>query len=752
MKKTCSLLLAVILLLGCWAGTCRAAGKDLTILVYLCGSDLESDEGLASGDIREMIASGIASQSAVSVLVATGGTSDWQKFGISSRSVQYYRLGSSKPELLKDAGQQNMGDPDTLSAFLRFGLSAAPARRYMLILWDHGGGPVFGLCNDANFDDDALSLSELRSGLVSGLNGTRLDIIGFDCCLMNCVDLCADLYGIADYSVLSQDLVSGKGLDYDGWMSLLAKDPGLPSETIAVSMAETYVKDNSRGRSASPVTMSVIASDRMPAVAEAAEAFSASLSRLVRTDLAGVVRLRTALVSFGAFMDGDASDLVDVADMCDAFSPLLPAESARLKQAAQQAVYHHCASGGLQDCAHGLSFFLPYETIRSDRKDILDHYSGMDGDYAALAVAMTRQVLDAGYAMSASSYTPSGFFSNSGGSCSGAFCDIWNGYYGDSCSFDDVYDACGTNIWQGLDTASGSIWEGYAASSGIWAGYAGVSPAASPAAGGIWAGFPGAAAATPQAPDAAAALHSIWQGLMQTGPEYYQPGEENQNVLEGVSEPAPAESVLAEASSYFSSAVLTSQMIYSVQLTKEDLDHLAAASGVLSRKEGDELIRLGNLGKTTIDWSTGMIFSMFDGSWPTLEGQMVRAEILYADETGNTRFVIPARINGLRMYLLGSHTADGNTELLGATQGYDENGFAIRGWIPLEAGMTIRPLFTAVSPDGTEREYAGDAVVFTGEGPRIAWDRIPGGEYQYAFGLTDLSGQVHYTDSVPVGF
>jgi len=193
-------------------------------------------------------------------------------------------------------------------------------------------------------------------------------------------------------------------------------------------------------------------------------------------------------------------------------------------------------------------------------------------------------------------------------------------------------------------------------------------------------------------------------------------------------------------------------MIYSIQLNKADLDHLASASGVLSVKKGDETVRLGNLGQTTIDWSTGLVFSMFDGSWPMLQGQMVRAEFLYGDEDGNTRFVIPTRINGLKMYLLGSRAADGTMKLLGATQGYDENGFAIRGSIPLEAGMKIQPLFTAVAQDGTEREYQGDEITVPAEGLKLTWERIPSGSYQYCFGLTDLSGQVHYTDSVAISF
>ena len=131
---------------------------------------------------------------------------------------------------------------------------------------------------------------------------------------------------------------------------------------------------------------------------------------------------------------------------------------------------------------------------------------------------------------------------------------------------------------------------------------------------------------------------------------------------------------------------------------------------------------------------------------------MVRAEFLYDDKAGNTRFVIPAKVNGLKMYLLGNLAQDGTTVLLGATQGYDENGFAIRGSIPLETGMTVCPLFTAVSPDGTEREYEGTAVTVPEGGLTLSWHRIPAGSYQYCFGLTDLSGQVHYTNSVELKF
>ena len=756
-KKAVCLLLALVLAFSAMPVT-QAKENEVTILAYICGTDLESEEGEATSDIREMIASGVGNSDSVTAIIATGGSSKWQRYGISNRNVQYYKLGGSSPELLKDVGRRSMGEASTLSDFLRYGISAAPAKRYVLILWDHGGGPVYGVCNDENFQSDGLSLAELHKGLVDGLNGTKLDIIAFDCCLMNCVDLCADLYGIADYSVLSQELVSGTGLNYDEWMKPLVSDPGIATEKIAMSMAETYIKENAGGRNPETATMSVIASDKMPAVMDAANAFSAALSALLSTNLAGVIRLRNQMTTFGEFIDYDASDLVDIEDMCDAFSALLPNECENLKQAAKQAVCYNVTTSDIASYAHGLSFFMPYDTIRSDKQKILAYYSDRPSDYATLAVALTNQAAtSSGYTMTGSNYTPSNFYSYDnyygGGSFSGSFYDIWDGYFGDYCSFDDAYDSCGGNIWSGLNSSSGSIWDGYNG------GSFGPSAASTPSVGGIWAGLTdqtAAPAASPtQAPAetaAALALGSIWAGLLNNSTDYYQPGEQNQNVQEGISEAVSADDVLETANSFFTSAALTAQMIYSIQLNKADLDHLASASGVLSVKKGDETVRLGNLGQTTIDWSTGLVFSMFDGSWPMLQGQMVRAEFLYGDEDGNTRFVIPTRINGLKMYLLGSRAADGTMKLLGATQGYDENGFAIRGSIPLEAGMKIQPLFTAVAADGTEREYQGDEITVPAEGLTLTWDRIPGGSYQYCFGLTDLSGAVHYTDSVDISF
>ena len=134
-KPFCLLLTAVLLgfLFPRILPTGRAEESELTILAYICGSDLESRSGEASADIREMVSSGIGNIGEVTVLLATGGASQWNGYDISSRNVQYYRLEKNGPALLKDAGRMSMGDAKTLSSFLSFSLSAAPAKRYIMV-------------------------------------------------------------------------------------------------------------------------------------------------------------------------------------------------------------------------------------------------------------------------------------------------------------------------------------------------------------------------------------------------------------------------------------------------------------------------------------------------------------------------------------------------------------------------------------------------------------------------------------------
>ena len=119
-------------------------GKDeMTILLYLCGTDLESRSAMATSDLQEMLNAGIGDN--VNLIVYTGGCRKWQNNVISNSTNQIWQVTAKGLACLdKDAGSKSMTDPATLSSFIRWGAKKFPANRMALIFWDHGGGSVSG--------------------------------------------------------------------------------------------------------------------------------------------------------------------------------------------------------------------------------------------------------------------------------------------------------------------------------------------------------------------------------------------------------------------------------------------------------------------------------------------------------------------------------------------------------------------------------------------------------------------------------
>lgn len=189
--------------------------KDLTLMVYLCGSSLEEENHSASADLREMMEAAFDTDR-IQLLVMTGGAENWEfSFG-QKEGVVISEVADSIVSVwpMEAPRKTSMGDPETLTDFLRYGLENAKARDYALILWDHGGGPLDGVCKDALHDSDSLSLPELVKGLEAARLPKKLKWIGFDACLMSSVEVFAALSPFAEYmiaSLLHLELIDSQG-------------------------------------------------------------------------------------------------------------------------------------------------------------------------------------------------------------------------------------------------------------------------------------------------------------------------------------------------------------------------------------------------------------------------------------------------------------------------------------------------------------------------------------------------------------
>ena len=103
-----------------------------TVMMYLCGTDLESQYGFASINLSEICEAGLNDN--VNFVIETGGAGAWHTGGISDRELSCFHVKNGEMLLDETCPSSSMGDADTLKDFIKWGASEYPADRYMLIL------------------------------------------------------------------------------------------------------------------------------------------------------------------------------------------------------------------------------------------------------------------------------------------------------------------------------------------------------------------------------------------------------------------------------------------------------------------------------------------------------------------------------------------------------------------------------------------------------------------------------------------
>ncbi len=224
----------------------NAAKADWTILVYLDGdNDLEQE---SIDDYAEMAS--VGSSASLNIIVQfdrISSSEDWDATSSGDWSaVKRFRVERgkkpTKSNQLADLGELNMGDPRTLTDFVTWGIKTYPAKRYGLIFWDHGASWP-GVANDDSSDSDMLTLPELATSLAAvrqQTNVQKLDLIGFDACLMGQIDVLQAVAPYGKVAIGSADLEPGEGWAWNAWLSDLAKSPPQEAAAIAPSIIKSF--------------------------------------------------------------------------------------------------------------------------------------------------------------------------------------------------------------------------------------------------------------------------------------------------------------------------------------------------------------------------------------------------------------------------------------------------------------------------------------------------------------------------------
>ena len=173
----------------------------------------------------------------------------------------YYLPQTGSPDVLEELGEVNMGDAETLSDFLAYSKTNYPASRYVLCVYDHGGG-FYGACVDLSAGNDLLYMDEFQSAITA--NG-GVDIIAWlACCTMGSLEAAYELRDCTDVYIGSEE-----GSFYNMWFdvlsylgSVLNNSAALSSQDIGVLVVDR-VAANFSGITYDYATMSAIDEEQL---------------------------------------------------------------------------------------------------------------------------------------------------------------------------------------------------------------------------------------------------------------------------------------------------------------------------------------------------------------------------------------------------------------------------------------------------------------------------------------------------------
>lgn len=269
-----ALLLGSLLLLGLPAAC--ADTPTMTVLMYMCGTDLQSD---CVNDLYEMCAADIPDN--VTVVVQAGGASQWDDSRLRANHINRFTIADYDFSDVEVCAWQSMGAQNTLEDYLTWATSTYPADRYMLIFWNHGGGSTSGVCFDETADYDGLTIHEINDALYNFTEANpdfHLDLIGFDACLMATYEAAAHMQYYADFMVASEELEPSLGWNY-AWLNALGENPALDAQGIGVAIADAYMEACMDENPDDYLSMSVLYLPAMDYLVSTMETYASYLSQ-----------------------------------------------------------------------------------------------------------------------------------------------------------------------------------------------------------------------------------------------------------------------------------------------------------------------------------------------------------------------------------------------------------------------------------------------------------------------------------------
>ena len=274
--------------------------------------------------------------------------------------------------LLQDLGSVDMGDWKQLAEFGKWAKANYPAKKYMLIGWNHGSGwekglDLFPAVKGISYDDETnnhISTPQLAQA-IGEMGG--VDIYASDACLMQMAEVAYELKDTAKITVGSEENEPGDGWGYNEFLARVhSNKDGLTPDVMAAAAVQGY-----KAFYAPKGTATTQSAIRTSGLAKYRALLDQWADLAMTEDKALLTAARNEAVGFGG---AGSKDLTRFMELVHAKT-----QNAALKAKTVEAMNHfydkvlidNATTGAKFEKAYGLGVYLP-------------GYS-FDGDYSELA-------------------------------------------------------------------------------------------------------------------------------------------------------------------------------------------------------------------------------------------------------------------------------------------------------------------------------------------------------------------------------
>ncbi|MGM0609135.1 MAG: clostripain-related cysteine peptidase [Candidatus Muiribacteriota bacterium] len=224
--------------------------KEWTVMILINGDNNLSSYG--ADDIREM--EQVGSTDDVNIVV------EYDAFGNVPTKRYYIEESDNSSKItspvVMEMPEMDTGDWEHVLGFFKWGADNYPAKKYLIAIWNHGAGWEDRrdciLTRGISYDDTSHNhiktpeLSLIAKGF-SEHTGKKIDVLGYDACLMQMIEVAYEARGYVDYQIGAQETEPAYGWPYHKFLPPLVENPYMDGRNLVSSMVDVYKTAYSSG-------------------------------------------------------------------------------------------------------------------------------------------------------------------------------------------------------------------------------------------------------------------------------------------------------------------------------------------------------------------------------------------------------------------------------------------------------------------------------------------------------------------------